>query len=170
MPVIRDIDPRLLERGMQVIDAERVSHNGQVWRLIKARWFDKDEAGGRHHIYVEAIDEDGMVTGGIPFEVIWPTGSKAYSTNERRGFDAANHPMSPSRNEFTVMMKDGDAVRGLGMGAMTQDGFNPGIHTATLLTFQLQRANGTPAPIGKPVSHIQVIVDGVLKFDNWSDE
>lgn len=172
MAVTRDIDPRLIERGMQVIDGKPAS-NGKVWRLVKARWFDQHESGGRHHIYVESIDEGGILVDGMRFVVNWPTGATAQTTKRGRDFDAANFPMSASRNEFSVVVPDGDTVRGLGMGQMTPNGYNPGIHTATLLTFQLKRANVTPPPVvtpppNKPVSHIQVIVDDVMVFDNWS--
>lgn len=102
--------------------------------MVKARWRNEQEAGGRHHIYVEALDEDGQPLAGIPFRVMWPSGSADSATNGRSGFDAGNFPMSKSLHEFSVQMMPllSDRVEGIGMGA---DG-NSGIHTSTGLTFR----------------------------------
>lgn len=135
----RTIDPRLITRGMVIADA--VAQPGQTyWRLIRAQWFDERESGGRHHIYVETLDKAGSPIAGIPFRVFWPGGASVLSTNGRGGFDAGNFPISPSRNEFGVKIAredvPADVVQGIGMGMDTPSGFNPGIHTSTLLVFQ----------------------------------
>jgi hypothetical protein len=146
-PVRRNIDHRLFERGVTVEDMRNVAGKS-YWRLVSARWFDEKEAQGRHHIYIEALDEQGRVLPDVPFIVTWPGQGTAQSTTKTgRGFEAGNFPMSPSRNEFSAKIADGttsDIVRGIGMGADTPGGFNAGIHTSTLLTFQ-RAADTAPA-------------------------
>jgi len=145
----RDWDERLTQRGV-TIETPSVAPGDTYWRVVAARWYSEAEAGGRHHIYVEALDENGKLRAGFPFVVKWPSGRVELDTNGRNGFDAGNFPMSKSLNEFSVAMTGGgypsDAVKGIGMGA---DG-NPGIHTSTLVTFQLatmpQAQQPTPAP------------------------
>lgn len=142
----REIDPRLVERGV-TIDEESAAPGMSYWRLVRARWWDESEAGGRHHIYVEALDENGQPIAGVPFRVMWPGDSVDIKTNGRSGFDAANFPMSPSLKEFGVQMMPllSDRVDGIGMGANG----NPGIHTSTGLTFQrvtVPQAQPAPQP------------------------
>jgi hypothetical protein len=142
------LDPRLTQRGVEIQKA--FANPGQVyWRLVSGRWFDMQEAGGRHHIYVEAVDTNGMPLAGKVFRVTWPTGEARQTTNGRFGFDAGNFPMSPSRNEFAVAMDDGspsDVVLGIGTGADTPQGYNPGIHTSTILSFQRTIHTGSTPP------------------------
>lgn len=133
----RDIDPRLKARGINIGTPAILRPGEYMWRLVKARWWNEQEAGGRHHIYVEALDENGQPLDGVPFNVAWPNGfDDTKRTNGRSGFDAGNFPMSKSLNEFSVVMSGGgypsERVNGIGMGA---DG-NSGIHTSTGLTFQ----------------------------------
>jgi hypothetical protein len=131
----RQWDKRLAARGV-TIETPTVKPGTVYWRVIAARWYSEAEAGGRHHIYVEAITPDGRPVVNEPFDVRWPGGGATESTKAGRGFEAGNFPMSPSLSEFSVAMGDGvpsETVRGIGMGA---DG-NPGIHTSTLVTFQL---------------------------------
>lgn len=137
----RNIDPRLTQRGV-TIETPQVAPGQAFWRVVAARWYDEQQAGGRHHIYVEAPD-------GMPFHVKWPSGNAVGFANGRGGFDAGNFPMSPSRNEFSVDIGNGvpsEVVTGIGMGAETPSGFNPGIHTSTGVVFQLVTM---PVPVGE---------------------
>lgn len=138
--VNREWDSRLDGRGVKVVDAP----SGTAWRVVRGQWFDESQAGGRHHIYVEALDEAGNVLAGVPFTVSWPGGSATEHSKTGRGFDAGNFPMSKSLNEFSVRIDDAlpsDTVSGIGMGANG----NAGIHTSTLVTFQRTQA-GTVTP------------------------
>lgn len=135
-------DERLTARGVAIKRPPAALHPGDLyWRVVRARWFSEAEAGGRHHIYVEAPS-------GTPFRVEWPSGSEPGATNGRTGFDAGNYPMSGSLNEFSVRIEDrvpSETVTGIGMGA---DG-NKNIHTATLVTFELvtvPQAQPQPSP------------------------
>lgn len=137
-------DERLTARGVAIKRPPAALQPGDLyWRVVRARWFSEAEAGGRHHIYVEAPS-------GTPFRVDWPSGSEPGATNGRTGFDAGNYPMSGSLNEFSVRIEDrvpSETVTGIGMGA---DG-NKNVHTATLVTFELVTVpQAQPAPTPQP--------------------
>lgn len=135
---VREWDPRLTTRGVD-IEETAVAPGQAFWRVVAGEWYDEQAAGGRHHIYVEVRDEDGQPLVNVPFQVHWPSGTATIQSTPGAGFDAANHPMSPSRNEYSVTIADGapsDVVTGIGMGQETPGGFNPGVHTATRLVFQ----------------------------------
>lgn len=124
----REWDPRLTARGVTVQTPD-VAPGEQFWRVTMARWYSEQQAGGRHHIYVDAPD-------GSEFHVRWPGGGVVHDANGRSGFDAGNFPMSKSLNEFSVTMMGGipsETLTGIGMGA---DG-NSGIHTSTEVRFEL---------------------------------
>jgi hypothetical protein len=145
----RDIDPRATQRGVTIDDAA-VSPGTRFWHAGTVRWFSEPEAGGRHHIYVEALDEYGSLIAGAPFRVEWADTEHDDVTKGGTGFEAGNYPMSPSRNDFSVHMlgEPSDVVKGIGMGEDTPSGFNPGAHTSTLVTFQRMTmpAVAKPAP------------------------
>lgn len=133
----RQIDQRLIDRGVTV-ETPPLAPGDKFWRVVKARWYDEQEAGGRHHIYIEAPD-------GTPFMVTWPSGTVRGIANGRGGFDAGNFPMSKSLNEFWLSINDGtpsENVKGIGMGANG----NPAIHTSTGVTFEL----ATMPQVGTP--------------------
>lgn len=145
----RDIDPRLIERGVNILTPQ-LAPGDAYWRVVRARWYSEQEAGGRHHIFVETITPDGRPVAGVPFEVTWPSKpeGEVFYTKAGKGFDAGNYPMSASLREFSVRIADGvpsETVTGIGMGA---DG-NPRIHTSTLITYQLAtvpKSQPQPAP------------------------
>lgn len=160
----RQWDERLNKRGV-TIETPTVAPGQQFWRIVKARWWNEQEAGGRHHIYVEAIDAAGQQSAGRPFVVRWPSGSILGVTNGRSDFDAGNFPMSKSLNEFSVKMETqapSETLKGIGMGA---DG-NSAIHTSTGVTFQLVTMPAAttptqPTPEPKPVKLYANATNGV---------
>lgn len=145
-------DERLTQRGV-TIETPTVAPGQQFWRIVKAQWWNEQESQGRHHIYVEALDESGEPLSGIPARVDWPNGLTGVHTNGRSGFDAGNFPMSKSLNEFSIDIGDGvpsEVLTGIGMGA---DG-NSGVHTSTGVVFQLTTmpaATTPPQPTPEPV-------------------
>jgi murein DD-endopeptidase MepM/ murein hydrolase activator NlpD len=142
----RDIDPRAVARGVNVGTPANLQPGQRFWHVRAIKWFDETQSQGRHHIYVEALDAEGKPIS-APFTVMWPSGSAPGQTNERSGFDAGNFPMSPSLNEFSVVMAGGglpsERVTGIGMGANG----NPGIHTSTLVKFELATAPQGAQPV-----------------------
>lgn len=129
-------DPRLDRLGVSVQEAG-VSSGQQYWRLIDARWADEIESAGKHHIYVEALDENGNRLVGQPVVVIWGEGSERGLTEDKTPPDYSyNFQMYAAGYSYTVNM-DGlpsDRLSGAGLGSIEQR--NYGIHTSYYLTFQ----------------------------------
>lgn len=152
----RDWDARLTARGVRI--ETPVLHAGEwYWRVVRGRWFDEQESGGRHHIYIDARSRDGVRQPGLRFEVHWPDGAAVVHTEVKPGeMWAANYPLSPSRNEFSVYPPGpGETVTGIGMGAATPDGgYNAGIHTSTGLAWELTQyapeVQTPPEPAAEP--------------------
>lgn len=139
MKINREIDQRLIDRGTKIIEAN-VSPGNTAWKLVEAKFFPagngKGFSGGRHHVYVEAVDENGNSVSGVEFKYSWPVFTIPIVTNGKTGFDAANQPFSPGKNAFTISKDNGDTVVGIGMGQDDPDGWNAGQHTSTLLRYQ----------------------------------
>jgi CRP-like cAMP-binding protein len=129
-------DPRLDRLGVSVQEAS-VGSGQQYWRLIDARWADEIESAGKHHIYVEALDENGNRLVGQPIVVTWGEGSERGLTEDKSPPDYSyNFQMYAAGYSYTVSM-DGmpsDRLSGAGLGSIEQR--NYGIHTSYYLTFQ----------------------------------
>lgn len=86
----REWDPRLDQRGAVLIEATVTPGQG-YWRLIKARWYNTEESDGRHHIFVDVLDENGDRKVGIPVLVTWPEGSTTVVTEAKPGEEYATN-------------------------------------------------------------------------------
>jgi CRP-like cAMP-binding protein len=132
----RSWDPRLDRLGVTLQEAG-VGSGQQYWRLVDVRWADEIESGGKHHIYVEALDENGNRLVGQPVVVIWGEGSERGLTEDKAPPDYSyNFQMYAAGYSYTVNM-DGlpsDRLSGAGLGSIEQR--NYGIHTSYYLTFQ----------------------------------
>ena len=132
----RNIDPRIPQLGLTIEDAQ-VGPGQQYWRLIEARWEDEEEAGGKHHIYVDALDESGKRIVGQPVTVWWGDGSYTAPLEDKPAPDLGyNYQMYASGYAYNVKIEGlpSDIVRGAGMGDL-RDRFK-GIHTAFYFVFQ----------------------------------
>ncbi len=144
----RDIDPRATRRGVNVITPRGIP---LTWRVKSVQWYNEQEAdrlGPDHHIMVDVLDEQGKRLVGVPLLVGWPSDEARILTEAKPGEPySANYPMSPSRNDFSIIV-DGlalsEVVSGIGMGMDTPSGFNAGMHTSTGVVFQ--RVGVTQAP------------------------
>jgi CRP-like cAMP-binding protein len=132
----RNIDPRIPQLGLTIEDAQ-VATGQQYWRLIEARWEDEVEAGGKHHIYVDALDESGNRIVGQPVTVWWGDGNYTAPIEDKPAPDLGyNYQMYASGYAYNVKIEGlpSDIVRGAGMGDL-RDRFK-GIHTAYYFVFQ----------------------------------
>lgn len=129
-------DPRLNQLGVTVNEAP-VGSGQQYWRLIDARWADEIESGGKHHIYVEVLDENGNRLTGQPVTVTWAEGATTGVTEDKRAPDFAfNFQMYAAGYAYSVKV-DGlpsDQISGAGLGSIEQRAY--GIHTSYYLTYQ----------------------------------
>jgi len=157
----RDIDAELIERGVTVTEATASPH----WHLAVANFLDEDESGGRHHIYIETVDADYRPVAGVNFLAVGQGSETSGVTNDKLGFDAANVPMwaSEGKNGYTVYLDNGDTVAGLGMGDETAQGWNSGIHTSTVLTYQFLAPEVEPSPIHPHTEYVLPIVGAWLR-------
>jgi hypothetical protein len=129
-------DGRLNELGVSVADAG-VGSGQPYWRLIEARWEDEVEAGGKHHIYVEVLDENGQRIVGQPVTVFWGDGGETIVTENKPAPEyALNYPMFRPGHSYNVKV-DGlpsDVLQGAGLGDLGRRAWN--IHVNYLMTFQ----------------------------------
>jgi len=129
-------DPRLDQLGVKVEEAS-VSPGQQYWHLIDARWTDEKESGGRHHIYVEVLDENGDRIVGNPVTVWWGDGSYTGGVEDKAPPDYGfNYMMYAAGNAYNVKVEGlpSDTVYGAGMGDITRPKW--GIHTCIYLTYE----------------------------------
>ena len=129
-------DPRLDQLGVRVDDAP-AAPGQQYWRVAEARWEDEQEAAGRHHIYVEVLDENGQRIVGQPVTVFWSDGNFTAATEDKAPPDYDfNYQMYAAGNAYNVKVEGmpSEVFRGAGMGDIARP--NYGIHTAFYITFQ----------------------------------
>jgi len=129
-------DPRLTQLGVVVEDAP-VSSGQQYWRLVEAIWWDEQQSGGKHHIYVEVLDENGNRVVGQPVTAYWADGTFTAPTEDKNPPDYAfNYQMYATGNAYHVKIEGlpSETVRGVGMGSLELPRW--AIHTSFLLTFQ----------------------------------
>ncbi|MEZ4863178.1 MAG: cyclic nucleotide-binding domain-containing protein [Caldilineaceae bacterium] len=129
-------DPRLDQLGVTLQEAN-VPPGQQYWRLVDAHWADEGESAGKHHIYVEVLDENGSRIVGQPVSVTWGEGNETGTTENKNPPDYAfNFQMYAAGYAYNVKV-DGlpsDQLSGAGLGSIQQRTY--GIHTSYYLTFQ----------------------------------
>ena len=75
-------DGRLDQLGVG-LQAANVAPGQPYWRLVEARWEDEKEAGGKHNIYVNVLDENGERIIGQPVVVDWGDGKDVKPTEKK---------------------------------------------------------------------------------------
>lgn len=132
----RNLDPRLDALGVTVSDAS-VGSGQQYWRLIEVRFADEQESGGKHHIYVDVVDENGVRLVGQPVTVTWGDGSDTQALEDKPAPDYGyNYQMYAAGYAYNVKVEGlpSDELHGAGMGDV-ENRFK-GIHTSYYLIFQ----------------------------------
>ncbi|MFN2199623.1 MAG: Ig domain-containing protein [Caldilineaceae bacterium] len=139
-------DPRLDQRGVSLEEADVES--GQLfWRLVEARWYDQYESEGRHHIFIDVLDQDEQRMAGVDVVVSWVDGSTVCTTELKPGEEyATDFPMANVTGSYSATPVMGllpnptdklpaDSVHDLGLGTI-EDPYNS-IHTSFRLVWQL---------------------------------
>ena len=101
------------------------------------RFADEQESGGKHHIYVDALDENGSRVVGQPVTVYWGDGNLTLPLEDKPAPDFGyNFQMYAAGYAYNVKVEGmpSDILNGAGMG----DVINrfKGIHTSYYVTFQ----------------------------------
>jgi hypothetical protein len=129
-------DGRLDQLGIYIEDA-LVSPGQPYWRLIEGQFWDEKESGGKHHIYVEVLDENGDRVVGHPVTVFWGDGSHTGNIEDKNPPDLGfNYQMYAAGYAYSVKVEGlpSEIVKGAGMGDI-ENRFM-GIHTSYLLTYK----------------------------------
>ncbi len=78
--------------GVEIIPA--AVEPGQVyWKVIRVHHLTPEENNGRHHIFIDAVDEEGRRLYGSLFTVAWDGGSDTVSIEKEPPEPGANFPM-----------------------------------------------------------------------------
>ncbi len=132
----RTLDPRLDVLGVTIADAQ-VNPGEQYWRAIEVRFADEQESGGKHHVFVDALDENGSRIVGQPVTVFYGDGSLTLPLEDKPAPDFGfNFQMYAAGYAYSAKVEGlpTDVVQGMGMGDV-QNRFK-GIHTSYYVTFQ----------------------------------
>ena len=123
----REWDPRLDQRGVELTEAQVAPGEG-YWRLVRGRWYDQAESGGRHHIFVDLLDVNGQRVIERPMRVYWNGGETLIQTQAKPGEAyAADFGMSNPGPSYGVVPADGapaDQLWGMGLGSIEQPNFS----------------------------------------------
>jgi hypothetical protein len=137
-PAPREWDRRLDWFGEVVRREDAQVSSGQwYWRLIRLRW--EEECGGRHHIFIEVLDENGNRSFGQTVIIEYGSVShpEPYPQMDKLGEEYAfNYSMHELLGAYNVYI-DGlpsDKVYGMGLGTR-YDPYRTH-HTCFYLTFQ----------------------------------
>ncbi|MCL4830055.1 MAG: cyclic nucleotide-binding domain-containing protein [Caldilinea sp.] len=132
----RNLDGRLGALGVSIEDAP-VEPGQPYWRLIEVRWEDEVQSAGKHHIYVDVMDENGNRIVGQPVTVFWGDGSYTAALEDKPAPDYGfNYQMYAAGYAYNVKVEGlpSDVLRGAGMGDLANR-FH-GIHTSYYLVYQ----------------------------------
>ncbi|GAB4562132.1 MAG: hypothetical protein Kow0047_10000 [Anaerolineae bacterium] len=129
-------DGRLDALGVGLRPAN-VAPGQPYYRLVEARWADEKESEGRHHIYVNVLDEAGNRLVGVPIKVAWRDGSVTGATENKPLTEYSyNFQMYAAGNSYDVSVEGlpSDVVTGMGLGDLERRDWK--IHVSYFLTFQ----------------------------------
>lgn len=135
----RDWDPRLNYVGVALEPVPESQADGPYWKLVEARWLDKEEAAGASHIFVKALDADGNPLENATFAVDRRDAQDFARTKGAIDQFWGNYTMFGLLGTYTVKMAEGDhpseQVTGVGLG--TEEVPDAWTNTAFRFTFQL---------------------------------
>jgi CRP-like cAMP-binding protein len=107
------------------------------WRIIEARWLNEQESQGKHHIYVEVVDEGGKRIVGQPVMIEWSGGQERLVTEDKPTPEAAaNFPMYAVLGTYSVRVEGlpSESLAGMGLGTPELRAWK--IHTSFYIKFQ----------------------------------
>jgi hypothetical protein len=109
------------------------------WKLVGARWLDKEEAAGASHIFVKALDADDNPMENAAFAVARPDARESVMTKGPADGFWGNYAMYGLLGTYSVEMAQGgypsERVTGVGLG--TEEVPDAWTSTAFRFTFQL---------------------------------
>jgi len=125
-----------------------VSPGQGYWRLTQRIWFNTSESQGRHHIFIDTLNESGKRQTDVEVVIQWSDGATTVSTATKPGEAyAADFPMFARAPAYNARPNDGapaDEVVGMGLGEL--DDPDHGHHTSYGLTWQWTIVGATSPP------------------------
>lgn len=129
-------DGRLDAMGVHIAGAD-VPAGQPYWRVKSVKWSNEEESQGKHHIYVDVLDEAGNRVTDQSVVISWAGGQEILHTENKPAPEyACNFPMYAVLGTYNVRV-DGlpsESVVGLGMGTPELPAWK--IHTTFYVTFQ----------------------------------
>lgn len=135
-PEMRKLDATLEALGIQVEEAQ-VNSGDLYWHLNSVQWLDVEASGGRHHIFIEVLDENNSRIFGQPVIVWWPDGQTIGNTHKVPPDPYAyEFPMGAAGNSYHVKLLElpSDILHGAGLGTIEQREHN--LLTSFILIYQ----------------------------------
>lgn len=131
-------DPRLDKLGIQLIPA-LVNPGELYWRIVKAEFWDEKERQGKHHIFVNVLDEKGTRLYGQSVIIEWPDERLVLVTENKPDpeysanfpLDINHYPPWGTLGAFTASVAGLPSDKVAGMGLPSRN-----IFVVYLLTFQ----------------------------------
>jgi len=133
-------DNRLTQRGVTITTL--LPPPGELyWRLVAAKWYDERESAGKHHVFMDLLDENGKRLVGAKVKITWNGGETVVLCEAKPGEPyGANYPMHNLAPAFNAQPIGGVADKVMGMGLGSIEDPNHGIHTSYGFVWQLVRA------------------------------
>ena len=120
------------DRRLDELDVRMIRTDGATWRLVRAQYLDVTESAGKHHVYIDLLDEHGQRVAGPKVRLEWPDGFVEVEAQQPASpIDyPANFPLYGPIGAYSVRVDQGtsDIVVGLGMPQKN--------HVSFILTFQ----------------------------------
>jgi LysM repeat protein len=129
------LDPTLPPQ-VHIVPAQP-SPGERYWRLVSVAWQSPKEAGGRHHIYIELLDENGQRITGEEVRVSWADGRTLIHTDgDKPEGEAVAFPQYGLLGSYSVDVPSlaSDKISGLGLGTPVYP--DKADHTCWYLIFQ----------------------------------
>lgn len=160
----RVLDPRLPALGVKLVNAV-VAPGDMYWHIKEVKFQNEIEAGGRHSIYLDLLDEGGRRIVGGRARVTWSNGGADLLIEEKQGEEyGGSFPMYRSGNPYNLSGTGipSDLLTGLGLG----DEVNPDIpvHSAFLVKMQ-RRKMAIQVPLPQVQMKLQCDAAQVIQFN-----
>lgn len=129
-------DGRLDAMGVHIAGVD-VPAGQPYWRIVEVKWRNEANSRGKHHIYIDVLDENGGRLNGQPVVVWWPGGQENLKTEDKPAPEyACNFPMYTTLGTYNVRV-DGlpsESLLGAGLGTPKLPAWT--IHTTFWIKFQ----------------------------------